>query len=115
MCQASPWQTMLKSLDHLTSGPAGIPNVVSCTGRSSCQLERDRDGAQAGSAISPPCCPLGRGCLCVDSLGVPGFSCCHLMTRPLSSVQLAPCLVGPVIWILEVTVGGTQGQVSFCD
>lgn len=89
----SPWQTMLKSLDHLTSGPAGIPNAVSCTGCSSCQLGRDRNGAQAGSAISPtPCCPLGRGCLCVDSLGVPGFGCCHLMGAPSSLLCAAGTL-----------------------
>lgn len=48
----SPWQIMLKSLNRLTSGPAGIPNPVSCTGCSSVQLERDRNGAQAASAVS---------------------------------------------------------------
>lgn len=47
------WQSMLKSSDHLTSSPAGIHNIVSCTGCSSSQLEKDRNGVQACSTISP--------------------------------------------------------------
>lgn len=49
----SPWQRVVKSSDHLTSGPAGVPDAVSCTGCSSGQLEKDRNGARADTATSP--------------------------------------------------------------
>lgn len=47
------WQSVLKSSDHLTSSPAGAHNVVSCTGCSSGQLEKNRNAVQAGSTVSP--------------------------------------------------------------
>lgn len=70
-----------------------------------------------------PGCPLGRGCLCPASLGVPGLGCCHLMGAPSSLLCAASTLPGglcslsrlPVIWILEATVEATRDQVPFCD
>lgn len=52
-----------------------------------------------------PFCPLGRGCFCQASLGVVGLGCCPPMEPcPFSSMQPAPCLLLPAIWILEATV-----------
>lgn len=43
-----------------------------------------QEGSPSRQCYLPPCCPLGRGCLCVDSPGVPGFGCCRLMGAPSS-------------------------------
>lgn len=111
------WQSVLKSSDHLTSSPDGTHNVVSCTGCSSGQLEKDRNGVT-------PCCLLGRDCLCLASLGVPALGCCHLIGQrspilsPLQSHHpalwaLLSCC--PIAWIPEATVEATQGLLPFCD
>lgn len=91
-------QTVLESSDHLTSSPAGIHSVVSCTGCSSSQLEKDRSPSR--QHYLTPCCPL-REKLCLASLGVP--ACLGLSPdraeepHSLSSMKPAPCLVGSAL------------------
>lgn len=86
------WQSVLKSSDHLTSSPDGIHNVVSCTGCSSGQLEKDRNGVT-------PCCLLGRDCLwlvlgaCLGLLSPDRAKESHF----LSSMKPPPCLVGSAL------------------
>lgn len=72
-----PWQSVSKSSDHLTSSPAGVRDVVSWTGCSSGQLEKDRTEPKQ-AALPHPMLPVREG-LSLASLGVPALGCCHLV------------------------------------
>lgn len=113
----SPWQTMLT--------PDLWPSWHSQCGQLHWPFLMPAGEGQEWSPsrqcyLPSPCYPLGRGCLCVS------WGAWLWLLSPDGSPVLSPlcswhpawwalvsCL--PIIWILEVTVDGTQGQVSFCD